>query len=67
MKELVPRTLSLIMLAKSSNMGFNIDAEEADRLDISLDVIEALLADPATEAGTVSGLLYRRLDHVQHT
>ncbi|KZL09436.1 Bifunctional protein PutA [Pseudovibrio axinellae] len=49
MKELVPRTLSLIMLAKSSNMGFNIDAEEADRLDISLDVIEALLADPATE------------------
>ncbi|SDQ72059.1 bifunctional proline dehydrogenase/L-glutamate gamma-semialdehyde dehydrogenase PutA [Pseudovibrio sp. Tun.PSC04-5.I4] len=49
MKELVPRTLSLIMLAKSSNMGFNIDAEEADRLDLSLDVIEALLADPSTE------------------
>ncbi len=49
MKELVPRTLSLIMLAKSSNMGFNIDAEEADRLDLSLDVIEALLANPATE------------------
>ncbi len=28
-------------------MGFNIDAEEADRLDLSLDVIEAVLADPA--------------------
>jgi RHH-type proline utilization regulon transcriptional repressor/proline dehydrogenase/delta 1-pyrroline-5-carboxylate dehydrogenase len=28
-------------------MGFNIDAEEADRLDISLDVIEAVLANPA--------------------
>ena len=29
-----------------ANMGFNIDAEEADRLDLSLDVIEAMLADP---------------------
>jgi RHH-type proline utilization regulon transcriptional repressor/proline dehydrogenase/delta 1-pyrroline-5-carboxylate dehydrogenase len=28
-------------------MGLNIDAEEADRLDLSLDVIEALLRDPA--------------------
>jgi RHH-type proline utilization regulon transcriptional repressor/proline dehydrogenase/delta 1-pyrroline-5-carboxylate dehydrogenase len=27
-------------------MGFNIDAEEADRLDLSLDVIAAVLADP---------------------
>ncbi|HSF94849.1 MAG TPA: bifunctional proline dehydrogenase/L-glutamate gamma-semialdehyde dehydrogenase PutA, partial [Thermohalobaculum sp.] len=26
---------------------FNIDAEEADRLDLSLDVIEAVLSDPA--------------------
>ena len=26
-------------------MGFNIDAEEADRLDLSLDVIGAVLAD----------------------
>ena len=45
--ELVPRVESLAMLACSANMGFNIDAEEADRLDISLDVIEALLASPA--------------------
>ncbi|MDO6749794.1 proline dehydrogenase family protein, partial [Gilvimarinus sp. 1_MG-2023] len=27
-------------------MGFNIDAEEADRLDLSLDVIVAVLEDP---------------------
>lgn len=47
MAELVPRALSLALLAKSAGMGFNIDAEEADRLDLSLDVIEALLADPA--------------------
>lgn len=47
MKELVERTLSLALQAKNANMGFNIDAEEADRLDLSLDVIEAVLASPA--------------------
>ncbi|HFB55364.1 MAG TPA: bifunctional proline dehydrogenase/L-glutamate gamma-semialdehyde dehydrogenase PutA, partial [Hellea balneolensis] len=46
MKELVVRVKSLALLAKSFNMGLNIDAEEADRLDLSLDVIEAVLADP---------------------
>jgi len=45
MKELTSRTLSLALLAKSAGMGFNIDAEEADRLDLSLDVIEAVLSD----------------------
>jgi RHH-type proline utilization regulon transcriptional repressor/proline dehydrogenase/delta 1-pyrroline-5-carboxylate dehydrogenase len=45
MAELVPRALSLAKAAKAANMGFNIDAEEADRLDLSLDVIEALLSD----------------------
>ncbi|MEO6271188.1 MAG: bifunctional proline dehydrogenase/L-glutamate gamma-semialdehyde dehydrogenase PutA, partial [Lautropia sp.] len=38
--------LRLACLARDGNMGFNIDAEEADRLDLSLDVIEALLAAP---------------------
>jgi RHH-type transcriptional regulator, proline utilization regulon repressor / proline dehydrogenase / delta 1-pyrroline-5-carboxylate dehydrogenase len=47
MTELVARARSLALLAKSAGMGFNIDAEEADRLDLSLDVIEAVLADPA--------------------
>ncbi|MEM7020338.1 MAG: proline dehydrogenase family protein, partial [Pseudomonadota bacterium] len=45
--ELVPRTRSLALLAKSAGMGFNIDAEEADRLDLSLDVIESVLSDPS--------------------
>lgn len=45
MEELVERTLALALQAKNANMGFNIDAEEADRLDLSLDVIEAVLAD----------------------
>ncbi|SFM34478.1 bifunctional proline dehydrogenase/L-glutamate gamma-semialdehyde dehydrogenase PutA [Marinobacter zhejiangensis] len=46
MAVLVPRTLELAKLARAANMGFNIDAEEADRLDLSLDVIEAVLASP---------------------
>ena len=47
MSELVARARSLALLAKSASIGLNIDAEEADRLDLSLDVIEAVLADPA--------------------
>ncbi|MDO6460687.1 bifunctional proline dehydrogenase/L-glutamate gamma-semialdehyde dehydrogenase PutA [Granulosicoccaceae sp. 1_MG-2023] len=46
-KELVKHTLALAKLARDANMGFNIDAEEADRLVLSLDVIEAVLRDPA--------------------
>ena len=47
MEELVPRTLELAQAAKAAGMGLNIDAEEADRLDLSLDVIEAVLRDPS--------------------
>ncbi|CUH85244.1 bifunctional proline dehydrogenase/L-glutamate gamma-semialdehyde dehydrogenase PutA [Thalassovita mediterranea] len=47
MQELVPLTLQLAQQAKAANMGLNIDAEEADRLDLSLDVIEAVLRDPS--------------------
>ncbi|MBF9042836.1 bifunctional proline dehydrogenase/L-glutamate gamma-semialdehyde dehydrogenase PutA [Rhodobacterales bacterium HKCCE4037] len=47
MAELVPTVLSLAQAAKEARMGFNIDAEEADRLDLSLDVIEAVFADPS--------------------
>jgi RHH-type proline utilization regulon transcriptional repressor/proline dehydrogenase/delta 1-pyrroline-5-carboxylate dehydrogenase len=47
--ELVPRARALALQAKAANMGFNIDAEEADRLDLSLDVIEAILSDKRLE------------------
>ncbi|MBS1300779.1 bifunctional proline dehydrogenase/L-glutamate gamma-semialdehyde dehydrogenase PutA [Loktanella sp. SALINAS62] len=47
MSELVPRVTSLAILAKAAGMGFNIDAEEADRLSLSLDVIEEVLSEPA--------------------
>ncbi|MGH1356823.1 MAG: bifunctional proline dehydrogenase/L-glutamate gamma-semialdehyde dehydrogenase PutA [Thalassovita sp.] len=44
MTELVASTLELALAAKTSGMGLNIDAEEADRLDLSLDVIQAVLS-----------------------
>lgn len=47
MRELVASTLTLAQQARAAGMGFNIDAEEADRLDLSLDVIEAVLRDPS--------------------
>ncbi len=45
MVELVPRVKALAGLARAAGLGFNIDAEEADRLALSLDVIEAVLSD----------------------
>ncbi len=47
LRDLPPRLLHLARLAKSANMGFNIDAEEADRLSLGLDVAEATLRDPS--------------------
>ncbi|MBM1219986.1 bifunctional proline dehydrogenase/L-glutamate gamma-semialdehyde dehydrogenase PutA [Ponticoccus sp. SC2-23] len=46
MEELVPRLRSLAQMARSAGMGLNIDAEEADRLSLSLDVIEETLSAP---------------------
>ena len=46
MNELLPCVKKLAALAKSYDIGFNIDAEEADRLDLSLDLLEALSLDP---------------------
>ncbi|WP_347268203.1 bifunctional proline dehydrogenase/L-glutamate gamma-semialdehyde dehydrogenase PutA [Paracoccus sp. (in: a-proteobacteria)] len=47
MAELVPVVLSLARQAKAAGMGMNIDAEEQDRLVLSLRVIEAVLSDPS--------------------
>ena len=47
MAELVPLVRDLARMARAQGMGLNIDAEEADRLDLSLDVIAAVLADEA--------------------
>jgi RHH-type proline utilization regulon transcriptional repressor/proline dehydrogenase/delta 1-pyrroline-5-carboxylate dehydrogenase len=48
LERLVPRMLLLARRACSAGIGLTIDAEEADRLDVSLDVLEALALDAQT-------------------
>src|SRR5215468_5906365 len=43
--ELTPKVLELAQLAKRRELNFTVDAEEADRLELSLDVIAAVLRD----------------------
>src|SRR6266436_4296326 len=45
MAELVPRLMQLARQAKAYDLNFTVDAEEADRLELSLDVIAAVLGD----------------------
>ncbi len=66
--ELGGRVCELAIQAKAANMGFNIDAEEANRLDLSLDIIEQLMRDPALSGwdgfGVVVQAYQRRAPHV---
>jgi len=59
MQRLVPQAAALARRAASLGIQLTIDAEEADRLDLSLDVIEALAMDPATRGWPASGSRYR--------
>jgi RHH-type proline utilization regulon transcriptional repressor/proline dehydrogenase/delta 1-pyrroline-5-carboxylate dehydrogenase len=56
LQRLVPRALELARRAARWGIQFTIDAEEADRLDLSLDVIEELCRDPATQSWPGLGL-----------
>ena len=47
LKELAPRLLALARQAKGFDLNLTVDAEEADRLELSLDVIAAVVADPS--------------------
>ena len=47
MAELLPRLVALATLARRHDIGLNIDAEEADRLELSLDLLQALCFHPA--------------------
>jgi RHH-type proline utilization regulon transcriptional repressor/proline dehydrogenase/delta 1-pyrroline-5-carboxylate dehydrogenase len=47
LRELVPLVVELARQAKSYDLNFTVDAEEADRLELSLEVIEAVIADPS--------------------
>ena len=55
--EMVERLLVLVRAAASAGIGLNIDAEEADRLDLSLDVIEAVMADPVLDGWDGFGIV----------
>jgi RHH-type transcriptional regulator, proline utilization regulon repressor / proline dehydrogenase / delta 1-pyrroline-5-carboxylate dehydrogenase len=47
LRELTPQVIELARLAKQLDLNFTVDAEEADRLELSLDVFGAVLADPS--------------------
>jgi RHH-type transcriptional regulator, proline utilization regulon repressor / proline dehydrogenase / delta 1-pyrroline-5-carboxylate dehydrogenase len=55
-ERLVPRILELARRAAHAGIGLTIDAEEADRLDLSLDIVEALARDTETRAWDGLGL-----------
>jgi RHH-type transcriptional regulator, proline utilization regulon repressor / proline dehydrogenase / delta 1-pyrroline-5-carboxylate dehydrogenase len=54
--ELVPKLVELARSAKNSDLNFTVDAEEADRLELSLDVIAAAFADPSLDGWDGFGL-----------
>ena len=66
--ELAESVLSLALQAKEAELGFNIDAEEADTLEISLDVVEKVLSNPLLRSwdgfGVVVQAYSRRAMHV---
>jgi RHH-type proline utilization regulon transcriptional repressor/proline dehydrogenase/delta 1-pyrroline-5-carboxylate dehydrogenase len=47
MAELVPALLALATLARAAGIALTVDAEESERLELSLDVLDAVAADPA--------------------
>src|SRR5688572_21256086 len=56
LKELVPDVLALARQARGHDLNFTVDAEEADRLELTLDVIARVLADPSLRGWEGFGL-----------
>src|SRR5260221_1882330 len=56
MKELVPRLVDLARRAKAYDLNFTVDAEEADRLELSLQVIAAAFSDASFKGWDGFGL-----------
>src|SRR5882762_10665392 len=56
MKELVPRLVDLARRAKAYDLNFTVDAEEADRLELSLEVITAAFSDASLKGWDGFGL-----------
>jgi RHH-type proline utilization regulon transcriptional repressor/proline dehydrogenase/delta 1-pyrroline-5-carboxylate dehydrogenase len=55
-EELTPRLIELARYAKAHDLQFTVDAEEADRLQLSLEVIAAVLRDGALDGWDGFGL-----------
>src|SRR6202021_2978804 len=74
MTELVPRLIDLARRAKAHDLNFTVDAEEADRLELSLEVITAALRDASLSGWDGFGLAvqaYQKragdvIDHIDH-
>lgn len=68
MNELLPRLTALTRQAAEARIGLNIDAEEADRLGLSMQLIDAAMGDPDVPAwdgfGVVVQAYSRRASHV---
>ena len=56
LQELLPRIREVALAAKAQNIGMTIDAEEATRLDLSLELIEGLSLDPSLKGWNGLGL-----------
>ena len=57
MAELLPRVAGLVRAAGRHGIGITIDAEEADRLELTLDIFEALCRDPSLRGATSLGFV----------
>ena len=73
MDELVPRVWGLCELAAKANINLTVDAEEVDRLELSLDVVEALIGKIAAHCPQWQGFglamqayQSRSLDLIEH-
>ncbi len=55
-KEITPKLMELALQAKAMDMGLTVDAEEANRLDLSLDIIEKVYGDSALKGWEGFGL-----------
>ncbi|MGP0088888.1 MAG: bifunctional proline dehydrogenase/L-glutamate gamma-semialdehyde dehydrogenase PutA [Xanthobacteraceae bacterium] len=56
LKELCPKVLELARQAKRHDLNFTIDAEEADRLELSLDIVREVLPDASLAGWSGFGL-----------
>jgi RHH-type proline utilization regulon transcriptional repressor/proline dehydrogenase/delta 1-pyrroline-5-carboxylate dehydrogenase len=54
--ELTPKVIALARMAKAHDLNFTVDAEEADRLELSLDLIDQVVADASLAGWTGFGL-----------